>query len=199
MNVGKPTSGSSPPHSIGEVVGRQDEHFLTLYTAAYPRIYAYVFSLLPNRDNARDAMQETSLVLLQRFGDFQFGPQEKKSELEMFIRWGCGIALNQVRRLRRKQVQTLQYSEQVLDRIAATREQYSELLELRRRFLPECLKRLSDVDRDLVFRCFCQTTSIRLVAEQMNRPANTLYKAINRIRATLKECIDLAVRQEERK
>ena len=116
----------------------------------------------------------------------------------MFVRWGCGIALNQVRRLRREQVQTLQYSEQVLDRIAAAREHYSELLELRRRFLPECLKRLSDVDRDLVFRCFCQTTSIKAVAKQMNRPVNTLYKAINRIRAILKECIDLAVRQEER-
>ena len=67
----------------------------------------------------------------------------------MFVRWGCGIALNQVRRLRREQAHTLQFSEQVLDRITAARERHSSILESRRRFLPECLKRLSDADRDL--------------------------------------------------
>jgi RNA polymerase sigma-70 factor, ECF subfamily len=198
MNVGKPTSGSNAPRPTGEAVGPQDEHFLTLYNTAYPRIYAYVFSLLPDRNDACDAMQETSLVLLRRFADFRLGSKEAASESEMFVRWGCGIALNQVRRLRRERAHTLEFSEQVLDRITAAREHYSDVLESRRRFLPECIKRLSDADRDLVLRCFCRTTSIKAVAEQMNRPANTLYKAINRIRARLKECIDLAVRREER-
>ena len=91
------------PRPTGDGVGPQDEHFLTLYNAAYPRIYAYVFSLLPNRSDACDAMQETSLVLLRRFGDFQLGTEDrtKEKEIETFVRWGCGIALNQVRRLAR--------------------------------------------------------------------------------------------------
>jgi RNA polymerase sigma-70 factor, ECF subfamily len=186
------------PSEDGLTVSSREERFLDFYNTAYPRLYAFILSLLPDRADAHDALQETSLVLLRRFDDFRFQPAKTEREVEAFVRWGCGIALNQVRRLRRRKTSSLQFSEQVLDRIAAAREQYSELLESRRRFLPECLDKLADSDRDLVLRCFQTTTTIKVVAEQINRPVNTVYKALNRIRTTLKKCIDLAVRQEER-
>jgi RNA polymerase sigma-70 factor, ECF subfamily len=185
------------PSPGGDVARSRDERFLDLYNTAYPRLYAFILSLLPDRADAHDALQETSLVLLQRFDDFQFTPSGTERPVEAFVRWGCGIAFNQVRQLRRRRSQSLQLSDQTLDRIAVARQQYSDLLESRRRFLLECIDKLADSDRELVFRCFDGTTTIKAVAQQIHRPVNTVYKALNRIRATLKQCIDLAVRQEE--
>jgi RNA polymerase sigma-70 factor, ECF subfamily len=195
-------SGPNPFHdpsapSPGCSAASRDERFLALYNVAYPRLYAFILSLLPDRTDAHDALQETSLVLLRRFDDFRRDPDGAEAEIEAFIRWGCGIALNQVRRLRRQQASSVQFSDHVMQRIAVARTQYSELLESRRRFLPQCLEKLTASDRDLVARCFDKMTSIKSVAEQINRPANTVYKAVSRIRATLKRCIDSAVRQEE--
>ena len=186
---------TSPTSQDGNAVALQSERFLALYNTAYPRIHAFILSLMPSRSDVNDAMQETSLVLLRRFDDFR--PSADDSESDAFVRWGCGIALNQVRRLKREGVRAIPFSDALLSRIATAREQYSETLELRRRFLPGCIEKLSDSDRELVSRCFDQTGSIKTLANEMDRPVNTLYKAINRIRTRLKDCVDLAVRQEE--
>jgi RNA polymerase sigma-70 factor, ECF subfamily len=196
-------SGTDPlrepliPPLAGDAAILRDERFLAFYNVAYPRIYAFILSLLPDRTDAHDALQETSLVLLRRFDDFRCGPDNTEPETEAFIKWGCGIALNQVRRLRRRRSPLVQFSDRVLDRIAVARSEQFDLLELRRRFLPQCIEHLAESDRELVARCFDKTTSIKAVAEQIDRPINTVYKALNRIRATLKQCIDLAVRREE--
>jgi RNA polymerase sigma-70 factor (ECF subfamily) len=200
MNI----NGSTPNRDTSKLPENsgnpREERFLSLYNAAYSRVYAYVFSLVPDRNDAFDIMQETSLVLLRRFDDFDAGPdpRNKTSESERFVRWGCGIALNHVRQFRRDRAHTFQFGEQAIERISTAHERYSNLLESRRRFLPGCLERLSKADRELAARCFTRDSSIKAVAEQMNRPVNTLYKAVSRIRRVLKECIDLAVRQEER-
>lgn len=178
--------------------GQQSERFTALYTTAYPSLYAFILSLVPDRHDAGDALQETSVVLLRRFADFHYPAGSANSEAEAFIRWGCGIALNQVRRLRRQRGLAFQFSEGVLERIAAARREHSGLLESRRRFLPECLDKLAESDRELVARCFRQTVTIRAAAQELGRSVNTLYKALARIRAKLKECIDTAVRREER-
>jgi RNA polymerase sigma-70 factor (ECF subfamily) len=198
MNATNPFPDPDDSPSGGDAASLRDERFLALYNVAYPRLYAFILSLVPNRNDANDTLQDTSVVLLRRFGDFHFSPNSAEDETEVFIRWGCGIALNHVRRLRRQRASMLQFSDQVLERIAVARQEHSALLESRRRFLPECLGKLAESDRELVSRCFRQTISIQAVAGQLGRPVNTLYKALTRIRAKLKECIDLAVRREDR-
>jgi RNA polymerase sigma-70 factor (ECF subfamily) len=198
MNATDPYGEQPPLSSGGRNVHSREDRFLDFYNTAYPRLYAFILSLLPDRADAHDALQETSVVLLRRFDDFRFQPDGAEREVNAFIKWGCGIAFNQVRRLRRQRAQSLQFSDQVLDRIAVARQRHSDLLESRRRFLPECVGKLVDSDRNLLFRCVDTTTTIKAVAEQLDRPVNTVYKALTRIRATLKTCIDLAVRREER-
>ncbi len=68
----------------------ETERFVSQFTVAHRRIYAFILTLLPNRSEADEVMQETSLVLWRQFD--QFDPQRD------FVRWACGVALNQVRR-----------------------------------------------------------------------------------------------------
>ena len=160
-------------------------------------MYAFILSLLPHRADAHDVLQETCLVLFRRFDDFCPQAAGGQTEAEAFIKWGCGIAINQVRRLRQRRARLPQFSDRVLDRIAAARQEHADLLELRRRFLPSCIDRLSESDRELISRCLDSGTTIKAVAEELQRPVNTIYKTVNRIRATLRRCIDLAVRRDE--
>lgn len=176
-------------------VRSRDDCFLRLYNVAYPRIFAFILAVLPNRTDAHDVLQETSLVLLRRFDEFQVASTGPEHEAEAFIRWGCGIARNQVRTLRRVR-ETVEFSEEMIGRISAAREQHSDLLEMRQQLLRECLAKLPECDRELVARCYQQTITVRQLAEQIHRPANTLYKAMTRIRATLRECIDRGMRRE---
>jgi RNA polymerase sigma-70 factor, ECF subfamily len=178
--------------------GQQSERFTALYTTAYPSLYAFILSLVPDRNDAGDALQETSVVLLRRFADFHNPTGSPKSVAGAFTRGGWGIARTRGRRWRGQRGLAFQFSEGVLERIAAARREHSGLLESRRRFLPECLDKLAESDRELVARCFRQTVTVRAAAEELGRPVNTLYKALARIRTKLKECIDTAVRREER-
>ena len=191
MQDDKQTNGLDQPCAAEEEGAKQTKQFLDLYGIAHPRIFACIFSLLPNKVEADEIMQETSLVLWRRFDDFD--PEAD------FVRWACGIACNQIRKFRRERAHSaVQLSDEAWERIAAVRERQSELLENRRLYLSECIDRLLEADLILLRRCCQRTASIKQVAEELNRPVNTVYKAVKRIRMTLKRCVDLIVRREGR-
>jgi RNA polymerase sigma-70 factor (ECF subfamily) len=52
-------------------------------------------------------------------------------------------------------------------------------------------------DRQLVQRCYSDSaTSFKTIAEEAGRPVNTVYKALNRIRRALQQCIDRTLSTE---
>ena len=176
---------------VEEERAKQTKQFLDLYGTAYSRIFACIFSLLPNKIEADEVMQETSMVLWRRFGDFD--PEAD------FVRWACGIACNQIRKLRRERSRSgLQISNEAWERVAAVRDRQTESLDSRQSFLKECVKKLQETDRILLSHSCKRTTSLKQVAEELNRPVNTVYKAMKRIRIALKQCVDLAMRREGR-
>jgi RNA polymerase sigma-70 factor (ECF subfamily) len=71
------------------------------------------------------------------------------------------------------------------------------LLEARRDALRSCLQKLSSTDRQLVQHCYSDSrTTFRRAAEVLGRPVNTVYKALNRIRKALYDCIERTVAVE---
>src|SRR5581483_11860827 len=61
--------------------GRQ---FLRLFVQTERRFYAYILTLLPNRADADDVLQEASLVMWDKFDD--------RRPPDDFAAWGCRIA-----------------------------------------------------------------------------------------------------------
>jgi RNA polymerase sigma-70 factor (ECF subfamily) len=109
-----------------------------------------------------------------------------------FMKWAGTVAFNQVRRFRRTKARhekTL--SDGVVELLSIEAIDRSELLEARRLALHGCLKKLSSSDRQLVEQCYSDARgTIREAAQRLGRPANTVYKALNRIRGALHACID---------
>src|SRR3954447_21447609 len=87
--------------------------FLRLFLQNERRVYAYILTLLPNRTDADDVLQEASLVMWDKF--------DERAPPEDFAAWGCRIAYFKVLDCYKKsQRQRLLFSPKMLERIAET-------------------------------------------------------------------------------
>ena len=147
-------------------------------------LFAYLVSLLGNPAHAEEVFQEVCVVLWRENETFQLGTD--------FVKWVSVIAHHQVHRFRRQERRVgPQLSDAAVDLLAEDAVERAGLLESRRDALRNCLQKLSNKDRQLVQHCYSDTRmSFKGVAENLGRPANTVYKALNRIRKSLYECIE---------
>ncbi len=161
----------------------QLETFVQLYASCHSRLHGFILTLLPHRDDAQEVLQETSLILWRRFGDFDPSGD--------FTRWACGVAFNIVRRFRRERMrERLFFSETLMEEIVQTRNDHADYLEERREALTDCLQKLRDIDRRIIDAYYTQGITAVRIAEQLDHPVNTIYKALQRIRLSLMQCID---------
>ena len=155
------------------------------------RIYAYIRSLTPNRADAENLLQETALVLWEKFDQF-----EPNSE---FIRWALTIArfkvLNYHKQRKRDSIVFSEPLIEAIDKVSA--ELASGALDLRQA-MEECLAKLSSDDRDLFRRRYLPGTSVPQLANELGRPVTTVYHALDRIRRALVACVERQLRVEGR-
>jgi RNA polymerase sigma-70 factor (ECF subfamily) len=171
---------------------QRNEEFMRLFVENQRRVHAFIATLLPNLADAEDVLQETSVTAWRKFSEFQVGTD--------FVRWACTIARLEVLKYRRQQKPgRLLFSDAMVENLADHQINQSETLEGWNQALADCMAKLRAVDRELFLRCSTSDATARQVADQLGRPANTVYKAIARIRKALVECVQRAVAREERK
>ncbi len=130
------------------------------------------------------------MVLWREYETFQLGTD--------FVKWVSVIAHNQVHRFRRQQRRVgPQLSDAAVDLLSQDAVERAGLLESRRDALRQCLQKLPQKDRQLVQHCYSDSrVTFKRVAEALGRPVNSVYKALNRIRRALYECIERALAVE---
>src|ERR1700748_3473326 len=90
----------------------QSEEFVRLITQYHMRIYLFILSLLPNRADADEVMQETNLVLWRGFEEFR--PQSD------FRAWAFQVAYFKVqKRLEQQQRSRVTFGKAFLDKVAS--------------------------------------------------------------------------------
>ena len=147
-------------------------------------LFAYLVSLLGSSAHAEEVFQEVCVVLWREYETFQLGTD--------FVKWVSVIAHNQVHRFRREQRRVgPQLSDAAVDMLAQDAVERAGLLESRRDALRTCLEKLPHTDRQLVRHCYGDSrVTFKRAAHTLGRPVNTVYKALNRIRKVLYECIE---------
>jgi RNA polymerase sigma-70 factor (ECF subfamily) len=153
-------------------------------------LFSYLVTLLTNPAHAEEVFQEVCVIVWRHYDQFELGTD--------FVKWVSVIAHNQVRKFRRETKRTgFQLSEITCERLAADAARGADLFEFRRDALRKCLGKLTAGDRQLVQRCYSESAvSFKTIAEEAGRPVNTVYKALNRIRRSLQECIDRSLSAE---
>ncbi len=167
--------------------------FLRLFLQNERRIYAYVLTLLANRTDAEDVLQEASLTMWDKF-DADDPPRD-------FAAWGCRIAYFKVLDFRKKHARSrVMFSQALLDRLAETAAEQAGVLQLdeRRDALARCVEKLKPRDRDLLIERFADGATTESAAASAGRSVAAAYKALAKIRETLFECINRRLAVEAR-
>ncbi len=164
--------------------------FVGLLLQHQRRIHAYIATMLTNWADADEVLQESSIVLWQKFGEFQPGTD--------FAAWAFRTAyFTTLSFLQKHKQRSLQYSEGLLERIAATAEAMQPELEAQFAALADCMTKLGEPDRDLLQRRHFPGSTTKDVADSLGRPLKSVYKSLNRIYAALLSCIQRNRRREE--
>ena len=163
--------------------------FLDLYTRHHSRLRYYLMALLPTSNDADDVLQESSLVLWQKFETYQSNSN--------FYAWACKIARLQAL----KHYERIKRSAKLLDtksngEVGGRSDGTIVLSSVPLEALESCLDELPNADQILIRRRYEPESSVKRIALEIGRTANSLSKSLGRIRRTLLECIERKLPQE---
>ena len=84
------------------------EEFVRLLTEAQGPVYGYLLTLIPDRNRARDLLQETNITIWKKAETFEQGTN--------FNAWACKVAYFHVLSFRRKMArEKLVFDDEILD------------------------------------------------------------------------------------
>ncbi|MEM9351707.1 MAG: sigma-70 family RNA polymerase sigma factor [Planctomycetota bacterium] len=186
VDTSSSNSGGDPTR-VGE--------FLELYSAHYARLQFYLMALLPAAGDAADVLQETSLVLWRKFDTFESGTN--------FYAWACKIARLQALKHRERlgraaRVLDIGVLEQLADEAAEMQADPSSERREMLGALSNCVERLPEADQALIRKRYQPDATVKRMAEELGRSANSLSKSLGRIRRALLECVERRMLRELR-
>ncbi len=158
------------------------QRFRELFAESEAALYGFVYSLLPNRIDADDILQETLLLIWEHFD--QYDPQRP------FLPWACTYAYRQVlKHRRRERTHRRHFSEATIESLVADHPQQTEWQAAHREAAVHCVGRLSDEERRLIHARYFGDGKLTDLAETLGRSVNSLYKQLHRVRAKLADCV----------
>lgn len=160
----------------------QQTEIVRLLAVNYRRIFASAMAIVGRPEDADDIAQEACVVIWEKYEEFEPGTN--------FRKWACQIAFNiaksHMRKLRRHGAGL---GDEALARIVQMRSAGSELFELRREMLLECLKKLPTEDQQFLANCYRSSRSILELAEKQGRTPASIYSKLQRLRKRLTDCV----------
>src|SRR5215212_1321193 len=158
------------------------KRLMALMTRHQRQIFSYIYTLVPVRYDAEDILQETSLVICEKFDDFEEGTD--------FVAWACQIAYWRVRYARQKFARSkVVFNQEIVDAIAATAVTLQKETDERHEALQHCLRKLHPRDRDLLLTRYEPGSGVPEAARRSGRSLDAAYKALNRLRKLLFDCV----------
>ncbi len=154
-------------------------HLLLAHEAELLR---YVMVFVPQRADARDIIQETAVALWKNF--------EGYDQARPFVGWACGFARVEVRRFVRRAQRQRALTERALEALLGVAEEDMEVEHERERLLWDCLGQMPVVQRQLLDDYYIHEQSVEAIAREQSRTVEAIYKALQRIRRALLDCVE---------
>lgn len=171
-----------PAEDAGSLDQVPNAEFVQLFTKSQRRLFLFILSQVSHLTDSEEILQDTNVIIWSKFHQFQLGTN--------FFAWAGRIATYEILKYReKKRAGRLQFCDEFISRVAAEAIELSDDLEQRREALSECLSRLKADDRRLIQARYAPGENGLKVAEQLGRPANSVYQSIGRIRKVLFDCV----------
>jgi RNA polymerase sigma-70 factor (ECF subfamily) len=160
----------------------QTDTFVELLTRHQSRLYAFVSTVVADRELAEEVLQETNLVLWRQAEQFDHSRD--------FMPWALAVARNQIRaafqsRKRSRLVFDLDVAEAIADRLMTR----CETIGNRQAALADCLKALPGNQRSLICQRYQNELTVDELARQQEVTANAMAVVLHRIRQQLSRCV----------
>ena len=165
------------------------QRFLSLFLRSEREVFRYVAALVPNVADAEDIVQQTALVLWEKFDAYDPG--------QPFTPWACRFALNKTRQwIERKQRWQALLEGGLAEELAQRREELRPELDSRLRHLEGCLGKLPAAQFTLIEGYYFRRDDMEKLATNSGRTVAATYKMLQRVRLALQACIENAARPE---
>lgn len=156
-------------------------HATRLWTSAQPVVAAFVAAAVRNRHDREDVLQETAVAVMNSF--------ESYDASRPFRAWAIGIARNQIglylRKFGRDRLVFGEETMMALQTVFTESEPPEEL-----DHLPECMDLLEGRARQMCELRYQDGLKPAAIGERLGMTANTVAKALQRIREQLRDCIE---------
>ena len=147
-----------------------------------PRLYGYILSLTASPADAKDVLQESNRVILDKIGEFQ---QPNK-----FDAWAYKIAYFQsLSFLQKRNRSKLVFGDDLLQNIAHENEAADTKIEAKLQRLEGCLAQLQYRTRSIVSDYYYRNLSIKRIADERTLKANHIAQVLFRARKALFQCM----------
>jgi len=165
--------------------------FVNLLTANHNRIYAYIITMVPNDSDADDIMQETAAVMWQNYDRFEPGTN--------FVSWAVTIAKFQVLNYRKKEKSRsrLLLSDEAYDLLISETQKIQDQKGDRMGALRECLKKLSEKERQFLKIRYSEGGTAKIVAQKVGLSIDAVYRQEARLLDILLACTRRILAQNE--
>jgi RNA polymerase sigma-70 factor, ECF subfamily len=156
--------------------------FVRLLTSHQLDLYLYVHSLMPDRNDAAEIVQDVNVVLWEKRNRFETGRD--------FRPWAFQVARYEVLKYRTKRrTKCLCFSDALVDELALEANDYppsnnDSIDEMRR-----CIDQLAARDREVLSQRYSSMVTCENIATACGRPVTWVYNALRRIRQELLACM----------
>lgn len=167
-------------------LNKEHERFTRLLIEHEPELLRCILIAVPNRSNARDILQDCSVSLWRKFDTYQ--PNRP------FVPWALGFVRIEIRRFLRKSANRKQLTERAAEMLLAEQAKAAFQHEHRKSHLQDCLERLSAPQQSLIDGYYQKEYSVGDLSRQTGQTVDAIYKALQRIRRSLHDCIEAKLR-----
>ncbi len=165
------------------------QRFLSLFLRSEREIFRYVAALIPNVEDAEDIVQQTALVLWEKFDAYD--PSQP------FTPWACRFALNKARHwLERRQRWRALLENGLAEELAQRREELRPEWDSRLRHLEGCVGKLPEEQSSLIEGYYYRRDDVEKLAANFGRSVAATYKMLQRVRLILQACVENAAKPE---
>ena len=161
------------------------EAFIRALTKSQTALRGYCLASLGQGEEAKEALQRTSIVLWKKCGDWDPGTD--------FLRWAIAVAKFEVlgviryrNRDRKRFVFDSDIVELMVDEASETVEHSSDRTEA----LGICLRKVSETNREVLSSYYVHGRSMQEIAEASGKGISAVKVMILRLRRKLGECIE---------
>lgn len=168
------------PESLPRTCSHRE--FIRLFLESERELLRYVMVLVPNVADARDIVQEAAVALWEKID--RYDPEKP------FAPWACRFALNEARMFLRKQARQHRLAEEVVALVEEQRLQMTAELDQRRDHLKDCLQTLPERQGAMVRAHYFDELTTEELSGRFGKSVEAVYKALQRTRQALQQCIE---------